>query len=93
MEQKLVLKVPDSKTPGFFKFLKGYSVFAEVMGSPATHKPADIDAAIEWLVSLVVEPKNPKVAREMLVTFSADELMAALKGLGEGVSVEPDPKA
>ena len=90
-KKKLELQMPGPDTPGYFRYLKRYSIFASVMSSPANHSPQEIDEAIEWLVSLVKEPTNPKVAREIIVSMSATEIGELIKSIGKAADTTPDP--
>jgi hypothetical protein len=91
MERTISLKLPTAQSPGFFRFLRGFAVFAEVMGKPLVHTPSEIDEALEWLVSIVDEPKDRKEARRLIEGMSADQLGQVIKEMGESASVSPDP--
>lgn len=89
MDKQIVLKLPDAKSPGFFKFLRGFSVFSEVMSKPLGRSTSEIDEALEWLVSLVEGDK--KQAKQLLLGMSAEEIGGLIEEMGRGVSVTPDP--
>lgn len=89
MDKQLVIKLPDENTPGFFGFIKKLSVFSAVMSDPAKHSPDEIDTAVEFLLTMVSEPKDRRKARQLLDSLSAKELGAAL-GSVSGVPT-PDP--
>lgn len=89
MDKTITLRLPDAQAKGFFPFLRGFAVFSEVMGKPLGRTPQEIDAAVDWLVSLVDGDK--KLARSAILKMSAQEIGELITGMGREVSVTPDP--
>lgn len=91
MERTITLKLPDAGAPGFFKFLRGFAVFGEVMGKPMGRSAEDIDAAVDWLVSIVDTPKDKGEARKLILAMSAEQVTDLIKSATKAVAVAPDP--
>jgi len=89
MEKTIVLKLPTAKTPGFFKFLHGFTVFGDVMSKPLGHSAKEIDEALEWLVSLADGDK--KEAKRLLLEMSAEQIGELIQNVGKEVGAAPDP--
>jgi hypothetical protein len=79
MAKEVKFRLPTSSDKGFFKFLRCQSRFFEVLAAPAGHSIAEIDEAMEWLVSLVDEPKDRKKAREYIENLSMDDILEVLR--------------
>lgn len=90
MEQTILLKLPDAQSPGFFRFVRGYAVFVDVMTKPLGHSVSEIDEAREWLVSLVQKPEKEK-ARKLILDLSSEEIAKLIEQMGESATVTPDP--
>lgn len=91
MDKTIVLKLPDAKAKGFFQFLRGFSVFSEVMSKPLGRTPQEIDTAVDWLVSVVDQPKDKKEARKLVLSMSAEDVGELIRSASKVVAVEPDP--
>lgn len=88
---ELKLKLPDENTPGILLFLRQIALFNQVLTNPAGAGVEEIDEAYEFLLKLVVEPKDRKKAKNALMNLSMTELGALFEGLNLGG--EADPKA
>jgi hypothetical protein len=91
MDKSIVLKLPDAKSPGFFKFLRGFALFSEVMSQPVGRKSAEIDECLDWLLELVAEPKDRKEARRLVMNLSAEEFGKLIQGMGVAAEADPLP--
>lgn len=78
MEATVKFRLPSSSDRGYFKYLKLQSKFLAVLSTPAGQSIADIDKAMDWLVSLIEEPKDRKTAREYVEQMSLDDIIEAL---------------
>jgi hypothetical protein len=87
---EIKLQLPDENTPGILLFLRQIALFNQVLTNPANAGVEEIDEAYEFLLKLVIEPKNRKKAKEALMGLSMTELSTLFEGLNLG---EADPKA
>lgn len=85
--KELKVKFPGPDAPGYLKRARGLAAFGKLQNSPASCTPAEVDEAVDWLVSIVVEPKDRKKARQIILDLSVDELTQVFEQLQAG----PDP--
>ena len=90
MSSGLVLQLPDENTKGILLFVRRVALFNQVVNNPTAHTVEEVDEAYEFLYSLVVEPKDKKKAKALVMQLSSKQL----QGLFEDVDkiTEPDPK-
>lgn len=87
---EIKLQLPNEDTPGILLFLRQISLFNKVLTNPVEASVEDIDEAYEFLLKLVVEPKDKKKAKDALMGLSMKQLNELFAGLNLG---ETDPKA
>jgi len=89
MEKQVVLKMPGPDAPGYLRRARGLSAFGNLMSNPASVTPEDADRALDWLVSIVEEPKDKRKARALVLELSADQLAEIFQTL----TPTPDPNS
>ena len=83
------LQLPTEDTPGILLFLRQISLFNQVLTNPTEAGVEEIDEAYEFLLKLIVEPKDRKKAKEALLNLSMKQLASLFEGLNMGGEVDP----
>lgn len=81
MAKELVLTLPGPDQPGYLKRARGLASFGKLVTQPASLTPEQADEAVDWLVSIVDEPKDKRKARELILNLSANQLSDILNNL------------
>ena len=76
-DQKLILRIPDAKAPGFLRRQRRALEFKEQIDA-GQFSVALLDDIIAFLLDYVVEPTDRNAARDLLLDASQDDFAAFL---------------
>ncbi len=92
--KRLIIRPPKADEPGYLRFLRRMGEFARAMRkAEEDFGPEIADAIVEFLLGLVVEPKDKDEAREILWDLSRKEFEEIMQGLMEAMKPEVPPKS
>jgi hypothetical protein len=87
-EQQIVLQAPDKDEPGFLRRSRLAISFSEALKSKNPTVQA-LDDMVEFILGYIIEPKDRKVAHDLLFELSENQFLTMLDSLrGE---TEEDP--
>ena len=75
------LQLPNEDTPGILLFLRQLTLFNKVLTNATEATVEEIDEAYEFLLGLIIEPKDRTKAKEALMSLSVKQLGELFSGL------------